>query len=136
MVTSVCDLGVVFHLGLFLSQAVTINGWHTRNKLTQAPASFVPFRRSERSTTIELRRVCCAPPGVACANQRRFIREKETYPPNARQPKLSQISWAGQRHFTLLSMAQIPLKPRAAFAVRQDNDKLNPRIVFLIAIKF
>ena len=51
-VTSACDLGVVCHIGLFLVHAVIAKGWHSPNTLTLAPDSFVPFRRSARSTTV------------------------------------------------------------------------------------
>ena len=47
-VTCVCDLAVVCHLGLFLLHAVIAKGWHSSNRLTHAPGSFVPFRRSGR----------------------------------------------------------------------------------------
>ena len=63
-VTSACDLGVMCHVGLFLVHAVTAKVWPSPNRLTHAPDSFVPFRRSARLTTVEIWRVFYAPPGV------------------------------------------------------------------------
>ena len=55
--TSACDLDVICHVDLFLLHAVIAKVWHSPNKLTHAPSSFVPFRRSARSTTVETQRV-------------------------------------------------------------------------------
>ena len=74
-VTSACDIGALCHVGLFLLHAVMAKGWRPSSslptlssRLTHAPGSFVPFRRSARSTTVEIRRVFYTPPGVGCQN--------------------------------------------------------------------
>ena len=67
-VTSACDLGEACYLALFLLHAVMAKGWHSNNRLTHAPTSIIAFRRSARSTTVEVWRVFYAPPGVAVLN--------------------------------------------------------------------
>ena len=71
-VTSACDLGVVWHVGLCPVHAVIAKAWRSPNRVTHAPDSFISCRHPARSTTAEIRRVfqdskTSSPPGTTLA---------------------------------------------------------------------
>ena len=134
-VTSACDIGAVCHVGLFLLHAVMAKGWPSSslptlsNRLTHAPGSFVPFRRSVRSTTVEIRRVFYTPPGVGCQNGHDTANWTKTTSREDR-PRLCMIplrsrSRSSELTFLSLKSAQVT-KQRRTWAPSNNLDREPP----------